>query len=228
MAAAECQKLAACCNNTAAFDMTTCERQVLPNGYSGAITDSLAYLDGGVLTFDPAKAQACLNDLAAIDCGLNEVTAALQASLLDDCTAAVTGTLTVGATCASSIQCLTGEYCDTPTDGGAGQCALLQTAGGSCSFGTQTAESSESACSFRGSGDTALRCANADVNAHALLEAGSWVCAPAGAADAGCNLDDDCVTRLCITPAGTCVSARVFVDPDTCAYYNLLADAGSD
>jgi hypothetical protein len=236
VAKALCQKVADCCfgPDASAFDRAGCIASSTPEGYANTLHGVLPFLnsDSGVLAFNQASATACIQDINSIDCTANELTTAVQLSILRDCVAAVYGTLGAGAPCTAAIECSPGLFCNVPLDGGAtGSCAALVGDGGSCNVGGQMDfGQSEEACSFRRNGLTGLRCNNADPNTGALYDGGpnNWTCAPQVAVGSGCNYNQDCVTQLCdLGPdAGLfqCASTEVFVYPYACAPY--IRDAG--
>jgi hypothetical protein len=229
LATAFCGKLAACCLglDAGAFDTPGCIATETVQGYSASLVGSAGLIDSGLLTLNATKALACLNDIAAIDCGANILTTQGQIALLDDCTAAVVGVLAVGAPCVTSIECATNEFCKTPTDGGTqGLCAPLAGDGGSCAFGNEQFGLSEEACSFRRSGNTDLRCANADLNTGDPFDAATgFVCAPADTLNGGCNFNQDCVTQICDQTSFTCVASDPFVTRKACLTFDVK-DAG--
>lgn len=229
-----CGQISNCCGfgpDASNFNMPQCVSQVLPNGYSATLLGSTGLLDSGELTFDPVKGQACLNDIAAIDCSSNQLTSAVQKKILSDCTAAMVGTLGVGADCNVTIQCAPGEYCDLPTDGGQGACAALQSQGGSCYFGIHSFALSEEACGFRRTGSAGLRCNNADLEAGVANPPSAWVCTPQQAeAGATCFFNQDCTSGLCdLGPSNNinkCANAETFIYPSACAGFILDAGGG--
>jgi hypothetical protein len=242
VAQAVCQKASDCCfgPDASQFDMAGCLAASTREGYLGTLHGVTAFLgpdSGGVLAFNPASATACLQDINSIDCTANELTTAVQVSILRDCVAAVSGTLGAGASCMATIECSPGLFCDLPLDGGpTGTCTAVAGDGGSCYFGNQQGGEnfgqSEEACSFRGAGVSGLRCNNADLNTGAPLDGGAstWTCAPPVALGSGCNFNQDCLTELCDPgpdlDAGLyqCVSSETFAYPWQCAIY--IRDAG--
>lgn len=232
VATAVCRQLAACCTTvdaSAVFNTNGCITSETPTGYSETLLGSAGLLDSGLLTLNSAKAQACLNDINGIDCTANELTAATQIAILDDCTSAITGVLEAGAPCEVSIVCGAGQYCNTPTDGGAiGTCTPLQPDGGPCGFGSANYGTSEEACSFRRSGNTGMRCDNA--TGHSTIPASTWVCAPAFEAGTVCNFNEDCQSQLCNTNGYLCADSVPAVTASVCATFTAAGpvDAGGD
>ena len=210
VATAFCNKVAACCAaqlpDGAAFDSAACIAVNTGVGYQGTALGAGVLLGAGTLSYDSAKAAACLNDINAIDCTGNVITTTQQKTILTDCTAAVFGTFAAGATCTESVECAAGMFCATASDGGpaVGTCVPLRGDGGACGdFGDIPLETdyglSEEACSYRRTGNTGLRCDNADPNTGAVYDGGPavWTCKPAADIDGGCNFDQDCTSGLC-------------------------------
>jgi hypothetical protein len=228
LATAFCAKLAACCAGLDAgvFDPAGCVATETPQGYSASLAGSAGFLDSGLLTLNATKAQACLADIAAVDCSANILTTQGQISILNDCTEAIVGVLGVGSPCITSIECATNEYCET--DGGPqGQCMPLSGDGGSCAFTNGNFGVSEEACSFRRSGNTDLRCANADLNTGTAFDASTWVCGPVDSLGGGCNFNQDCVTQICDRTSFTCANSVPFVTRTACVSFDVK-DAGGD
>jgi hypothetical protein len=243
VAQALCQKLAECCLGTdaSAFDMNGCVTSVTPVGYSGTFLGSVDYInsDAGILAFNPMAAQACLQDIGSIDCTANLLTSQVQVSILNDCVGAIYGTLGAGASCTDTIECGINMYCDLPLDAGTtGTCQPLVGNGGSCYFGSQNPSEnfgqSEEACSYRRTGNSGLRCNNAQLDGNPL-DGGSntWTCMQAAPVGSGCNFNQDCLSRLCdpganpvTNPVFQCVSSETFVYPSACA--GFIKDGGTD
>jgi hypothetical protein len=202
-----CTKLQTCCAGPlegGTFNMSLCTTSLTATGYEGMNVGAAYALEAGVLTYDPARAAACVNDINAIDCVSNVITSAQQLAILSDCVAAVSGSLAGDAGCFYSIECAPGTFCDTPSDaGGPGTCAPLRGDGGACgNFGTLANTYDyglgEEACSFRRTGNTGLFCYERDLITGADIDGGpaAWACRPAGAAG-GCNVDQECASGLC-------------------------------
>jgi hypothetical protein len=230
VAQAVCTQLAACCFGTdaAAFDTASCLHDLLPGGYANVLRGVTDLADAGVLTLNSAKAQACLSDIAAIDCSANLLSAQAHLSTVHDCTAAVTGLVGAGAPCAATIACSGNQYCTVPTDGGAGLglCTPLSGDGGSCDYGSQT--QSEQVCSIRGTGSDGLRCVNQDLSPpYEIFDASAWACGPTLDAGATCALSADCTSQMCDDTNFVCLTSRPFAFPSTCTTYTIK-DAGQD
>ncbi len=218
VARAYCQQLRFCCSpNDAGFDMNACYTSTL--GQGGANGDGLGVYsvaipaDGGHIMFNPTSAQACLQDIASIPCGMVNSQTFLQ--IRSDCFGALVGTIPVGGTgCASDLDCAPQGYCDTATN----TCTALAGDGGACLTNPQ--------CSYRGSGSPAQYC---DYNL--LIDSGTRRCLPQGASGAMCGTtfyyNQECTTELCVSP-GQCGTATVFGDPGVpggvCA--GLIPDGG--
>jgi hypothetical protein len=229
VATALCQGLDQCCSPPSGmvFDLPNCIAMQSATNYNQGINLG----DGGNLVLDPAKAQACLNDLVTVNCA--SITAAEEVQQFSDCYSALVGTLGTGAPCVGSIECNPNDFCDTPRDGGTvGTCQPLRGTGQPCGdFGTQDLNTSEEACSYRGSGNNGLRCANMDLNSHETFpDAASWACEPEVAPDASCNVSVDCTTKLCDPGANFdfyyCVNSHPYVYPLVCTNFYAAADGG--
>jgi hypothetical protein len=257
VATALCGKLKACCTtvvDSGTFATASCVAAVTQAGYGGTALGAAPLLEAGVLTYDPTAATACLSDIAAIDCTGNVITTQQQIAILTDCTQAVHGTGASGSNCLESIQCATGMFCDMPQDAGTiqppGTCKPLRSDGGTCGdFGDIPTPActgggssapcdyglSEEACSYRRTGNTGLRCNNADpTTGNTVQPISSWTCAPADPVGGGCNQNQDCVSQLCdpgppgypftepdgsLSPLGTkftCASSIPFVYLNNC------------
>jgi hypothetical protein len=228
VAAAYCDRVANCCFGSAdasAFNRTYCMQIMLPYGWDGC-NQGTNVLDGGNVIFDPAKANSCLQDIAALDCAANTLTTAQNQHLLSDCFGALTGTLPHNAACADSIECAPGTFCRLANDGGPGVCTSLRGAGAPCGdFGGGNYAIADQACSYRGSGDTNVFCNSLSA------DAGDWSCTPAAQNDAGCFEDIACLSKVCDPgpnlTTNTCANATAFVYPIACPYF-ANRDGGTD
>jgi hypothetical protein len=240
VAQALCGKYQACCagSDAGSFDMAGCVASQTQQGYSSTLLGVSSFVSTGVFVFDSTKAQACLNDIASIDCSANLLTTAAQTALLNDCTEAVVGTIAAGASCQLSVQCSQNQFCNVPSDGGLlGVCAPLVGDGGTCSIGPVSGTPaipnyglSQEPCSFRRSGNTNLRCQNAGLvsgNPNPL----PWTCGPTVSPTAtppnnDCNFNQDCTTQLCNADNNfVCATSELFADPKTCQSF-AIKDAG--
>jgi hypothetical protein len=239
VAQAICSRIAACCfgqPDASVFNNALCLQAALPIGYQGSNEGtSLLQADGGDsnITFNPAAASKCLQEINAIDCTTNVLTSAQQAALVTDCFAALSGTVAAGSPCQDSIECAPGTYCQPPADGGAGAaCASLREAGAPCGdYAGATAFASEQACSYRGSGNTNFFCHNEDLNTGNPLDAGTWTCMPGQPLDGGCNMDLECASKLCDPGPNfdkyQCVNSLPFAYMGACGTF-AITDAGTD
>jgi hypothetical protein len=203
---AYCQRLATCCApNDAGFDMNYCYTSTL--GQGGVNGDGLGYYagripaEGGAIMFDSAKAQACLQDIAAIPCGI--VTSQTYLQIRNDCYAALVGTIAVGGTgCTTTLDCAPQGFCNIVGDAGTGTCVALSGGGGPCTVNEQ--------CTYRGTGQPAQFCDNEGP------DAGSYTCVPQSGVDGGCGVtfyyEQECTSELCVSP-GVCGTQTVFSDP---------------
>ena len=167
LAAAVCQSYAACCfgADAAAFDQAKCMSQQIVGGPGGVNADT-TILDAGHVTFNQTSATACLariNSITAACPGANSLTGPAYSALLQDCFAALSGTLDAGAPCQAAVECTTGNFCLKDGGAGPGVCSPLRTTGGPCGDLGNTdcnfiTSLEESACSYRGSGNTDSSC----------------------------------------------------------------------
>lgn len=150
-----------------------------------------------------AKGAECIAKINSLMCDL---TGASLKEIRSACFSALEGQLQDGAPCRTSLECEKGLFC-LPGDGGVGDavgaCAPLRTAGQSCSIqdtGEPSADStaSEIACSWRGGGDTSLRCASYDsVTGGYKVDRSQWTCEPAVANGESCNTTVSCADGIC-------------------------------
>jgi len=213
VAQALCERVRECCLiDAGGFDLQTCLNDYGTNPLGLGIV--LPYIDGGTVTFDPAQATNCLNQIGAFPCGI--VNPMNSIGLQQGCIGAFHGSIATGSNCQGNVQCVSGNYCTTPTDGGSGSCAALQPEGGTCSRFDSTE------CSYLGLGDTKRYC---DLPSHS--------CLPQEPIDAGCTNYQQCVSQLCKPSGGgrVCSGQYVFTDPGvtggTCDSVTLK-DAGHD
>jgi hypothetical protein len=172
----------------------------------------LASLDSGLVTYDRMAATTCLQELAALNCGIN--TASAFVKIQNDCLAAANGTVANdGGACADSLQCQSGGYCQVTGDAGA--CQPLQTLGQAC---TDTTRSED--CTSLGRVGGSLYCVVAD--------AGTPVCTPTLGLGSGCSIGSQCQSGSCKYPS--CVGSVGFSDPGaaegTCSVW-VVVDAGA-
>jgi hypothetical protein len=207
--AAYCTRIAQCCLS-ANFDFAKCNAVLDDPAVGGVRGISLynASLDAGTVVYDASAAAACLAEVTSIPCGL--ISAVDLVKLQTDCFAAMTGTIAVNANgCKTSLECVTGAYCDRADagDGGLGTCAALAPDGGGCVRDEQ--------CSYLAQGKPPSQCDN-----------DAQVCEGTLPVDAGCNQSSQCASQLCL---GKCQSTGVISDPGVpngiCDFF-LIKDAG--
>jgi hypothetical protein len=183
------------------------------------------------VTVDPVKAEECLAKANALSCSL---TGTELASARKACFEALVGTKAAGQACARSMECGKGLFCE-PTKGDAGStagtCKALRKTGESCDI-VQTvpaddinpfndAVSGEDACSWRGGGDTGLRCGSYSTGTGSYLSRDQWTCQPTVAVSGFCNTTVSCNNAICELPDYICRSpidyfkgaCKLFVKP---------------
>ena len=201
----------------------------------GGLSTDLAL---GKVTYSPQRGQACLSEIAALDCG----TLASGGSAPADCTKAFTGTVAAGSTCypvppGLAQECAPGNHCVTETQC-PGICQPDGALGTACSSGDQCAP--PLICSFNGSGTTCMApppdtqvgaaCGSTSQcfsgNVRLICEGSSGPLdgySAAGATTAGtcqkplatgpCSQDSDCSTNNCVLASGattgTCTPGKV-------------------
>lgn len=193
-----------------------CVQTLEQGGGVANISTYNAALDGGHVVYDKAAAAKCFQEVAAINCGL--ISAAQQAKIVDDCYAALRGTLAIDAgPCVNSLECTSGAYCRIPGDASTGRCVAVQAVGQPCSDVLNSTD-----CTYLGNGTPAAYCDPGDGAAPPR-------CASAKPLDAGCNFSQECQSRACNSPV--CVNSVVFSDPGvpngTCAFFTIQ-DGGTD
>jgi hypothetical protein len=223
LASAICGKIGSCCfgADAAPFNEPACLQALLPGGFELSLSGYLSVLDSGLVSLDPAKAQACMNDIAAIDCTSGMITSATKLAAIKDCSSAVVGAVGPGGLCTVTPECSGEQFCNTPTDGGTvGTCTAVRGDGGSCTFGSPPSPGqSEEACSLRRSGDTGLRCNNQALTPNfGFLDAG-WTCVPQFGLNADCNVDQDCASGLCDPNNFVCEQVGPLVTSLLCAEF---------
>jgi hypothetical protein len=159
-----------------------------PEGNGRADFNSVAAIvaaaSAGKAHYDPAAARACLDAVAAVNCGaIREGPPALGGA----CQNVFTGTVANGGACIHDLECVAGSFCaDTGTC--SGTCTL---GGPNCNFDSQCA--SGELCDFGGSTTaSAGRCMAA---------------APPGAAGEACGTNFRCQADVYCTFGGTCQAA---------------------
>jgi hypothetical protein len=189
-------------------------------------TRGAGQIDGGEATIDKEKGRACLAEIQLMSCNLagTDMTR-IRATCFD----ALAGTRAVGQPCETALECQRGLFCDG--DGGlsGGSCAPLRSDGGACSvYNTGRGPDydsvvSEEACSWRGGGDTKLRCDSYDFGLGDYRPRDEWRCRPQVGLDAGCNSTVWCKDGICDIDGYECKSpVRIFFKD----YCDRVVDAG--
>ncbi len=208
---AYCQRLAACCTadggtgDAGAF-VANCLGSFA--GYSAAGNLNLASTSSPNVIYVTAKAEQCLEQLAATPCGT--VSAGKSELNYLTCAEAIQGTLGVGTSgCTSTFDCTSG-YC--PTDGGT--CTALSGVGGPCSDTTYSTD-----CTYEGNGDPLVYCSPDAGTCQSDLPTDAG-----GGATSACFEYEQCQSQVCDFSGGpdggpACVNSFIFADPEYCAVF---------
>jgi hypothetical protein len=162
----------------------------------------------GNVTLDQAQGKDCLDKIAVMSCSL---TGAALKSIRTACFGALTGTLPANQPCRTSLECAPGLFCNPDVDPNVsdagnvvyGKCAPLRGSGGACNIVGDAVKDfiaslyAEEACSYRGGGDTNLRCASYDPVGDDYKPRNEWTCQPTVGNDAGCNTTVWCSDGVC-------------------------------
>lgn len=186
------------------FNKEQCVRVYKAVGFESSLQGESAAADEN-LEVDQVAAADCLSKIDALMCNL---TGASLQEIRTACFAAIKGKLGNGQPCRASIECQKGHFCLPSADAGAadggvvGACAPLRAQGQSCDIyqGGSDEEDSvrdEQACSWRGSGDTNLRCASYDFVNDQYKPRNQWTCEPTVANNQGCNSTVWCAQGIC-------------------------------
>ncbi len=223
-ATAACQRLQACCLVPAAqFNMATCITTFSDPSFGGwqGSAYGAPFLDGGRIGYDTTAACQCLQQTAALGCGL--IPAATLTALENVCVSALQGQAAVNAPCSASLECRPGAYCG-PGDGGMVCLPLVGQDGGCAGPG----QAGQDQCSYGGLG-TSGPAGNPTLYCNA-----SNTCVPRQADNSNCMQGYECTGNNCLFPATgspTCQSSGTFSDPGvaggTCDYFTIT-DAGTD
>jgi hypothetical protein len=137
----------------------------------------IADVASGRVKYDAAKAQACINDQATIDCDGTSTTEAAKTNA--DCNAVFTGTVASGMACTSSAEC-SSDFCMKPST-----CtASMQCCAGTCAAApTPAADGAD--CSATG------KCAGTDVCVGSPID-GTTTCRAPAAMGAACVGNAQC------------------------------------
>lgn len=112
-----------------------------------------------------------------------------------------------------------------PLRGAGGNCSIVDTTGGCAGGDTQCvydnsindSNVAEEACSYRGGGDTVLRCSSYDAVNDVYRARGDWKCEAPVANESGCNSTVWCADGICDPTAGfLCKSPATYFTPDSC------------
>jgi hypothetical protein len=201
-----CDHIAECCYGAAnppgggggGFDRERCLGVYRSVGWDGTL-----YGAGGRVTLDQAAAVSCITKLDALTC--DPLLTTTDSDARATCFASLVGTVANGGECATSAECLSGHFCHT------GVCEPLRTIGGTCSIvdtGVPDIDMNyaEEACSYKGNGQTGLRCDSYDFVAGEYRPRSEWTCQPQVALGEGCNVTSWCSNGLCSWQDYTCVS----------------------
>ncbi len=136
-----CRLTSDCCAASGfVLDMATCAdifNRV--KGLAGELEGATAAIVAGPnVVYDDVAATQCLNAIAGLGCG--DIDAASYKPMIEACFSVYTGTLPAGSTCAATLECAPGNYCDPAT----GACAPLKLAGDACVSADE--------CAYRGVG----------------------------------------------------------------------------
>lgn len=185
------------------FDHAECQNLYARLGFENANV-GLATTTQNVVV-NQAKGAECIAKIDALMCDLS---GASLKEIRSACFEALEGQLKNGAACKTSLECEKGLFC-LPGDGGVvdadggsnGTCAPLRTQGQPCSIqdtGSDESDStaSEIACSWRGGGDTNLRCASYDDTGYKPNRA-DWTCEATVANGEICNTTVSCSNGIC-------------------------------
>jgi len=214
IAVAWCDRLAECCMLDASrFDRDNCLSVV----ESGAGPERVAaYLfrfrqvDAGIpssVAFDPGTAAQCINLERTRDCTSEDGPA--RRNLYATCTTALQGSVLQNGACTHSIECRSGQYCNSNASGGTGTCVPVIGSGGTCDDPNFNSDR----CAYLGIHNaTSLYCAAAVGDA-------ARTCVSGQVNGSACTSDRQCTSGVCSTINGLCVNSQPFPSPATCAFY---------
>lgn len=176
------------------YDKASCAALYKDIGFEFSSTGAHV-VDGGEVVVDDAKSVDCLDAVEKLACAL---TGTDMTTVRAACFDALVGTRTAGEDCRGSIECARGHYCDPGTQ----KCALLKAEDEPCSIvdtGSDEVDSvkSEEACSWRGSGDTKLRCDSYDITTWEYRPRSEWKCKPQVELGEICNSTVWCKDSIC-------------------------------
>jgi hypothetical protein len=221
------------------FDRGRCVDIYSDLGFENSLLGAEALTKGNV-ALDQAKGADCLAKISALSCSL---TGADLKATRAACYAAIIGKVAAGQPCRASMECAPGNFCLPDADAGAGdggagstvigKCAALRGNGGDCSIVDTTADCAdpqctydrsvndsnvaEEACSYRGGGDTGLRCSSYDPGTDTYNARNLWKCTATVANESGCNSTVWCSDGICDpTNAYVCKSPVNYFTPASC------------
>ncbi len=199
------------------FDRPECVALYSDLGFENSLVGEDAIAKGNV-ALDQAKGKDCIDKINALTCNL---TGAELKTARAACFGALVGKVAAGQPCRASMECAPGNFCLPDSDGGVvdagvldggggtiiGKCAPLRGQGGNCSIvvtgnpgSNEEIDDSirgEEACSYRGGGDTNLRCDSYDFDNAEYRPRDQWTCQPPVGANAGCNTTVWCSDGIC-------------------------------
>lgn len=237
VANAFCTRYQTCCGtlDAGAFDLNACLQAASQSAWAGSNNDltSAEVIQRGHAQLNTTAAQSCLAGLATLSCPT--ATNSEVNTLTDNCYGAVSGNLTAGGDCVSSVECQATEFCKfAGVDAGKseagtvqGQCATLVAQGQLCGqappYGDPTFASGE--CAYRGWHPPAAFC-----DYDSFPDAGGYTCQPLRANAAPCFNDVECASGMCgtlfqdcINTACTCATSRDYTG--VCTVFKIK-DAG--
>lgn len=218
-----CARVSSCCNAASpgyAISATKCHAIYDQFGFEATARGIQTASDPNVLV-DTATKDSCIqkiNDETA-DCSVGTVEVK---TAITHCLSAVTGKLSLGGSCTSSLECAGDAVCERNA-AGAGTCKALRTAGQSCeivdksSGGVATRDNlAQDLCSKRGDGQSGLYCDTFDFVAGAYRTESTWTCKAAVANGSACSTDSYCSSFVCDAASLTCAANSPFVNANVC------------
>ena len=209
--AAWCDRVSECCSYAPGqFDQNKCitllDSSSGPDQIGVYLHDYARAFPQG-LVFNAAQAEQCVSLIRNRSCAAQTGTA--KREIYATCITVVQGGFTAGVTgCKTSIECTSGLYCATPTDGGPGTCQPIVASGGACDDPNLNSDR----CTYLGVGSATSR------HCSTYGEAGGTCVAPLGLAEQ-CNNDEECGSGVCSTITGACVPSQPFPGPFICGYF---------
>ncbi len=179
------------CQPEAAYLLAACVAEVEKSGAGAAFAQIATDLDAGLVTYDPIAAEACVQAVGQMGCGL------FSAPSPRPCVQMLTGQLSNGATCYDSSECDAG-YCTTEYGSACpGSCTAYLAAGADCSDGGQCFPPASCTARVGDGGQVTASLCEPPGLAGAACASGvdcgfpfscvNGVCSPAGAAGSACG-----------------------------------------